>query len=582
MELKPELAQCLSKKKGKRQAVSMVNSVRRVRTTLATSEPRRLFENLALSPSHRSTGATGAMQTKRAESPIYSPTSPASGDKDADENQGRVVRSVNGVSVPVTPQQLQLQPAQAVKSVQPLQLVQPTQLMQSTQYVHHDVGVPYGWRAPAVGAVKRQAFEWIHLCQGITIKTATLSHDDAKDLKRDRMTEDCTEVNDKDLEMCTEVYLNEDTRLCLVEKSGENQYVGRLDPAGRYHVVVHHQEDQSHNGVATHHREALLDRSFVGVRHLVGVPRLGDVLCHDGHRRQEAEDRHLKDNQDVSNQCNTDAEDAVDPHVATKDEVNRVTTDLNEVTTAKEMDLLIVMRLARMVGLLIVLRRVKEVTLLVNAVGRNEGMQTDERNFTEWILDSGSQANICGDLSLFTTLRENKTSRLDFANGTTEHATVCGSVLLRVVNQATGELEDRLLDDVVYTPIAKVYLISMGYLQTTGNYRLTCAFDQKTAWMSKPGTILKFDMRDNIYRLRSEKVTGMMVVAMAKTAVEDKNTMELLHQPVGHLHMALLQTMADKMDLGVKFNMKDLTTYECIACVVSKAKSMSHKRLPAR
>ncbi|KAG3236751.1 hypothetical protein PI124_g18238 [Phytophthora idaei] len=286
MELKPELAQRLSKKKGKRQAVSLVDSVRR---------------------------------TKRAESPIYSPTSPASDDKDADENQGRVVRSVNGVSVPVTPQQLQLQPAQAVQSVQPLQLVQPTQLMQSTQYVHHDVGVTYGWRAPAVGAVQRQwegnqakdnllfgtdcstiwakgfrvdrrglclsqgttkvDHEWIHLCQGITIKTATLSHNDAKDLKRDRMTEDCTEVNDKDLKMYTEFYLNEDTRLCLVEKSGENQYVGELEPAGLHHVDVHHQEDQSHNGVATHHREALLDRSFVGVR------RLGDVLCHDGHRR---------------------------------------------------------------------------------------------------------------------------------------------------------------------------------------------------------------------------------------------------------------------------------------------------------
>ncbi|KAG2780618.1 hypothetical protein PC129_g13284 [Phytophthora cactorum] len=209
-------------------------------------------------------------------------------------------------------------------------------------------------------------------------------------------------------------------------------------------------------------------------------------------------------------------------------------------------------------------------------------MQTDEKNFTEWILDSGSQANICGDLSLFTTLREDKTSRLDFANGTTEHATVCGSVLLRVVNQATGELEDRLLDDVVYTPNAKVNLISMGYLQTTGNYRLAFAFDQKTAWMSKPGTILKFDMRDNIYRLRSEKVTGVMVMTMAKTAVEDKKAMELLHQRFGHLHMALLQTMADKMDFGVKFNTKDLITYQCIACLVSKAKSMIHKRLPAR
>ncbi|KAG3066606.1 hypothetical protein PI124_g22025 [Phytophthora idaei] len=104
MELKPELAQRLSKKKGERQAVSLVNSVRRVRTTLTTSESRRLFENLALSPLHRSTGATGAMQTKRAESPIYSPTSPASDDKEANENQGRVARSVNGMSVPVTPQ----------------------------------------------------------------------------------------------------------------------------------------------------------------------------------------------------------------------------------------------------------------------------------------------------------------------------------------------------------------------------------------------------------------------------------------------------------------------------------------------
>ncbi|KAG2772340.1 hypothetical protein PC116_g2958 [Phytophthora cactorum] len=43
MELKPELAQRLNKKKGKRQAVSLVNSVRRERTTLTTSEPRRLF-----------------------------------------------------------------------------------------------------------------------------------------------------------------------------------------------------------------------------------------------------------------------------------------------------------------------------------------------------------------------------------------------------------------------------------------------------------------------------------------------------------------------------------------------------------
>jgi hypothetical protein len=113
---------------------------------------------------------------------------------------------------------------------------------------------------------------------------------------------------------------------------------------------------------------------------------------------------------------------------------------------------------------------------MVNAVGQNQGMQSDG-NSVEWILDSGSQANVCGDMSLFTVIREDQSSRLDFANGTTEHTTVCGSVLLRIVNQATGELEDRLLDDVVYTPNAKVNLISLGYLQTTGRFKLTCSHD---------------------------------------------------------------------------------------------------------
>ncbi|KAE8897766.1 hypothetical protein PF005_g17001 [Phytophthora fragariae] len=113
----------------------------------------------------------------------------------------------------------------------------------------------------------------------------------------------------------------------------------------------------------------------------------------------------------------------------------------------------------------------------------------------EWIFDSGSQANVCGDLPLFTTIREDQTSRLDFANGTTEHTTICGSVLLRIVNQATGELEDRLVEDVVYTSNAKVNIISLGYLQTTGKYKLTCSPDQQIAWLSKPGTTLKFMMR---------------------------------------------------------------------------------------
>lgn len=54
MEQKPELVQHLKKKKAKKQEVSLINSMCRVHTMPTTGEPRRLFENLALSSSHTS------------------------------------------------------------------------------------------------------------------------------------------------------------------------------------------------------------------------------------------------------------------------------------------------------------------------------------------------------------------------------------------------------------------------------------------------------------------------------------------------------------------------------------------------
>ncbi|KAE9110452.1 hypothetical protein PF010_g11163 [Phytophthora fragariae] len=156
----------------------------------------------------------------------------------------------------------------------------------------------------------------------------------------------------------------------------------------------------------------------------------------------------------------------------------------------------------------------------VNAVAQGRDMQVADPNTVELILDSGSQANVCGDLSLFTTLREDTTSKLDFANGTSEHASICGSVLMQITNLATGELEDRLLDDVVYVPSARVNIISLGYLQTTGKFKLTCSPDQQTAWLSKPGTTLKFVTTANIYRLRVKKVTDVMVMAAVKCKMD--------------------------------------------------------------
>ncbi|KAE8878366.1 hypothetical protein PF007_g28573 [Phytophthora fragariae] len=209
-------------------------------------------------------------------------------------------------------------------------------------------------------------------------------------------------------------------------------------------------------------------------------------------------------------------------------------------------------------------------------------MQSTQRNVDEWILDSGSQANICGDLALFTTIRVDTTSRLDFANGTTEHTCIRGSVLLRIVNQATGVVEDRLLDDVVYTPNANVNIISLGYLQMTGRYRLSCSPDQKTAWLSKPDTVLKFEMHENIYRLHAERVPGVMVMAALKEDTDSKKQMELLHQRFGHVAMNTVKRLAHKFDVGVKLNAKGLTSYECIACVQGKTKRMTHVRIAER
>ncbi|KAE9268949.1 hypothetical protein PF008_g30991 [Phytophthora fragariae] len=209
-------------------------------------------------------------------------------------------------------------------------------------------------------------------------------------------------------------------------------------------------------------------------------------------------------------------------------------------------------------------------------------MQSTQRNVVEWILDSGSQANICGDLALFTTIREDTTSRLDFTNGTTEHACIRGSVLLRIVNQATGVVEDRLLDDVVYTPNAKVNIISLGYLQMTGRYRLSCSPDQKTAWLSKPDTVLKFEMHENIYRLHAERVPGVMVMAALKEDMDSKKQMEFLHQRIGHVAMDTVKRLAHKFDVGVKLNANWLTTYECVACAEAKANRMTHARIEKR
>ncbi|GMF43826.1 unnamed protein product [Phytophthora fragariaefolia] len=96
---------------------------------------------------------------------------------------------------------------------------------------------------------------------------------------------------------------------------------------------------------------------------------------------------------------------------------------------------------------------------MVNMVTRNESIRSPG-TFGEWILDPGSQANVCNDLSLFTSLSDQTTRQVSFDNGTVQSAVVYGSVLLRVCNQV-GKLEDKLLENVMYISNLQVNVISL-------------------------------------------------------------------------------------------------------------------------
>ncbi|GMF22640.1 unnamed protein product [Phytophthora fragariaefolia] len=177
---------------------------------------------------------------------------------------------------------------------------------------------------------------------------------------------------------------------------------------------------------------------------------------------------------------------------------------------------------------------------------------------------------------------QDKTSKLDFANGTSEHASICGSVLLQILNEATGKLEDRLMDDVMYLPSGKVNIISLGYLQATGKFKLTCSSDQHIAWLTKPGTTLEFEMTANIYRMRVKKVTEVMMLAAVKPSMGSNRSMELLHQRFGQLGVSTVKPLASKLDVGIEINAKDLSFYDCVACAAGKPKRMSYARISVR
>ncbi|POM65471.1 Hypothetical protein PHPALM_18805 [Phytophthora palmivora] len=102
---------------------------------------------------------------------------------------------------------------------------------------------------------------------------------------------------------------------------------------------------------------------------------------------------------------------------------------------------------------------------------RGEHEQCTTMEMIEWILDS----------------------ELVFGDGTTERATL-GTVHMQVVNEHTGKIEERLLENVSYSKSAPYNLVSQTYMQFKGNFKVRVSQDQLVTWLTKDSLKLRFDV----------------------------------------------------------------------------------------
>ncbi|ETO65830.1 hypothetical protein F444_16920, partial [Phytophthora nicotianae P1976] len=141
--------------------------------------------------------------------------------------------------------------------------------------------------------------------------------------------------------------------------------------------------------------------------------------------------------------------------------------------------------------------------VLTVANGGAEAVPAEE---IEWILDSGAQVNFTGELQLLHNVKELQHAEfLEGATGTCERVGIAGSVLLPVVNELTGLVEMRLLDEVRYSAGTKVNLMSQTYMQFKCGFKLVMSDDQLVTWLMKPNLQLKFVLRDGLYRMRVQR-----------------------------------------------------------------------------
>jgi hypothetical protein len=89
---------------------------------------------------------------------------------------------------------------------------------------------------------------------------------------------------------------------------------------------------------------------------------------------------------------------------------------------------------------------------LLNSVVLSVNVQEQDPESITWVLDSGSQVNICTDLSAFEEIVYTEPHTLFMANGSQEVVTQIGKVAMMVMNEVPQLVEEKLLEGVYYSP----------------------------------------------------------------------------------------------------------------------------------
>jgi hypothetical protein len=213
-----------------------------------------------------------------------------------------------------------------------------------------------------------------------------------------------------------------------------------------------------------------------------------------------------------------------------------------------------------------------------------------------WCLDSGVEVNLCHDRHAFEYLDDTEPHRLYMANVSEEVVTRMGGVAMFVQNELSGELEKRLLEDVYYAPGLSVNIIALDYLQSAG-FSVTFPAGGSSAFAEKSSTRMRFVKTNRLYRLVAKK---KLYAQAAVAAVHDAdgslaragcNSDEegaereavLMHQRYCHASTGTLVKMQlQKAVTGLNLNKGEMTDYECVPCILAKAKHMSYHTKPLR